>query len=144
MNHGFFFRIKSPAIIGDVPPKPVVWALRYGLAPFFPRWTPFFMPHPVSAERIWKELEPREYHANDPSPLNKGGEPFCLGTALGLLTATECVRNDVIPGITVPFTINHGDEDASVPIEGKYEPCVPLPRYNMYRSIPAADFGAPL
>mmetsp|Transcript_13389 Transcript_13389/g.20761 ORF Transcript_13389/g.20761 Transcript_13389/m.20761 type:complete len:244 (+) Transcript_13389:87-818(+) len=52
--------LNCPAIVGDLPPLPVIWLLRYGLAPLFPLWTPSFMPHPVSAERIWKDEESHE------------------------------------------------------------------------------------
>ena len=45
----------APAIVSDMPPYPVVFTLRYILAPIFPRWVPFFMPNPVSADRIWRE-----------------------------------------------------------------------------------------
>jgi alpha-beta hydrolase superfamily lysophospholipase len=34
----------APAIIGDVPPWPITYTLRYLLAPLAPKWTPFFMP----------------------------------------------------------------------------------------------------
>lgn len=111
--------LNSPAIVGDLPPAPVVFLLQYCLAPFFPAWTPFFMPHPVSAERIWKDEEARAYHSDDDQSygLSRGGKPFCLGTAVGLLKALEAVR-EIIPGLTVPFCINHGDEDLGVPLAG--------------------------
>lgn len=32
--------LQAPAIIGDLPPYPVVFVLRNLLAPYFPRWTP--------------------------------------------------------------------------------------------------------
>ena len=76
------------------------------------------MPHPVSSERIWKELEPREHFSNKSDGLTHGGKPFCLGTALGLLTALETVREEVIPGLKIPFSINHGTHDEAVLIEG--------------------------
>lgn len=76
------------------------------------------MPHPISSERIWKELEPREHHSNEITPLSKGGQPFCLGTALGLLKGIESVQKDIVFGFNLPFSINHGDRDEGVPIEG--------------------------
>ena len=56
--------LNCPAIEGDLPPLPILWFLRYILAPMFPTWTPFFMPHPITSERIWKEVEPRAYYSN--------------------------------------------------------------------------------
>ena len=43
------------AIDADLPPLPVRLVLRRLLAPLFPKWTPFFMPNPVSADRIWRD-----------------------------------------------------------------------------------------
>jgi hypothetical protein len=88
------------------------------LAKLFPTRTPFFMPHPVTSDRIWKEEEPRNYYDGGNDGLSLGGAKFKLGTALGLLEALESVRQDVIPGFTVPFMINHGTNDESVLIEG--------------------------
>mmetsp|Transcript_20275 Transcript_20275/g.28509 ORF Transcript_20275/g.28509 Transcript_20275/m.28509 type:complete len:206 (-) Transcript_20275:649-1266(-) len=51
----------APAVIGDLPPCPVVFCLRYCCAPCCPKWTPFFMPNPVSADRIWRDEEVRKY-----------------------------------------------------------------------------------
>lgn len=109
--------LNSPAIIGDLPPKPVVAFLRR-LAKLTPAWRPFFMPHPVSSDRIWKDKEPRDYYDGGNDGLSLGGAKFSLGTALGLLEALESVREEVIPGFKVPFSINHGTADESVLIEG--------------------------
>jgi len=113
--------LNCPAIIGDLPPKPVIWFLRYALAPFIPRSTPFFMPHPISSERIWKDEEVRKYHS-DPKEshgLSMDGKKFCLGTAVQLLVALETVRKEVIPGLTIcPIHVTHGTEDYGVPIAG--------------------------
>lgn len=130
--HGIL--LNCPAIIGDLPPPHVVWFLRHVLAPFFPRWTPFFMPHPVNADRIWKEEEPKLYMSDTTQfhGLSNGGQPFCLATACGLLSATEDVREKVIPYLKVPFHINHGSQDYAVPISGSH--------YLMEKSLtPVAD-----
>jgi acylglycerol lipase len=113
--------LTGPAIVGDVPPYPVVLFLRYGLAPFFPRWTPFFMPNPVSPDRIWVDEQVRALHTaprEKEMQLDGSGRPFRLGTGVGLLTALEVVRSDTIPGLTVPFCVIHGEKDAAVPISG--------------------------
>lgn len=108
--------LNAPAIIGDLPSPAVVEFLRQ-LAKVFPAWRPFFMPHPVSSDRIWKDKEPREYYDGGNNGLSLGGAKFCLGTALGLLEGLEAVR-EVILGFKVPFSINHGTEDHSVLMEG--------------------------
>jgi len=110
-----------PAIIGDLPPLPVVWTLRYGLAPMFPKWTPSFMPHPVRPERVWTDERIREM-ASSPRirdmGLSAGGKAYCLGTAVALLNVTEAVRSKVIPGLNMPFCTVHGTQDLAVPIAG--------------------------
>lgn len=111
--------LNCPAFDGDFPPLPVVWFLRYGLAPFFPLWTPFFMPHPITSERVWKEAEPRKQYS-DPDllhGLSKGGAPFCLGTASGLTGAVQAAQT-LIPTFRMPFHISHGSDDYGVPLSG--------------------------
>lgn len=63
----------------------------------------------------------RAYHSSDEVrelQLGGGGQPFCLGTAKGLLNALEDVRKKVIPGFNVPFSVAHGIDDFAVPIAG--------------------------
>lgn len=108
------------AIIGDLPPKPVVIVLS-ALAKVYPKWTPFFMPHPVSPGRIWKNEQVRkEFTSGRRTEMGLDGsnQKFCLGTALGLLNALKAVREEVIPGLTVPFFVVHGTQDEGVPIAG--------------------------
>jgi len=71
--------LNCPAIEGDLPPLPILWFLRYILAPMFPTWTPFFMPHPITSERTWKEVEPRAYYSNPKNMhgLSRGGIVSC-------------------------------------------------------------------
>jgi acylglycerol lipase len=111
----------APAIVGDVPPFPVTYTLRYVLAPRYPTWTPFFMPNPVSFDRIWCDQEVLARHTNERNQeigLDACGNPFALGTAVQLLAGLEDVRNHVIPSFTVPFCAVHGTCDYGVPAEG--------------------------
>lgn len=112
--------VNCPAIHGDLPPLPVIYFLQYGLAPFFPTRTPFFMPHPITADRVWKEDEPRAFFTDQKEMrgLSTGGVKFCLGTALGMLLAMQSVQEDVIPAIQIPFHVNHGTDDHGVRISG--------------------------
>jgi len=109
-----------PAIDGDIPPFPVYQILRYILAPLFHTRTPFFMPEPVTAERIWRDPKIMECY-QDPEKVKTGldayGIKFRLGTAVGLLQAMEKGKTS-IPDITTPFCVVHGDKDAAVPITG--------------------------
>ena len=113
--------VNAPAIVSEMPPYPIVFTLRYILAPLFPRWVPFFMPNPVSADRVWRDEEVRDLHT-DPRwlemGLDGGGRPFRLGTAVSLTNALEEVRDSTIPGLNVPFCAIHGAKDVAVPIEG--------------------------
>uniref|UniRef100_A0A7S2Y9R0 Serine aminopeptidase S33 domain-containing protein n=1 Tax=Entomoneis paludosa TaxID=265537 RepID=A0A7S2Y9R0_9STRA len=113
--------LACPAIIGDLPPFPVYQILRYILAPLFPKWTPFFMPNPISPDRIWSDPEVLEMHRNPRMTemrLAGEGEPFRLGTALSLVVSLDEARFKVIPGFNVPFYLMHGTEDHGVKIEG--------------------------
>jgi acylglycerol lipase len=113
--------LMAPAIIGDLPPPPVTFVLRHILAPKFPTWTPFFMPNPVSANRIWRDTEvlnlqtDRRYYEMG---LESTGNQFSLGTALQLVTGLEDVRNIVIPTLQTPICLVHGSKDNGVPYEG--------------------------
>jgi len=115
------FCIVAPAIVGDLPPAIVVFILRNIFAPILPKWRPFFMPHPVNPDRIWKDERVRNHFTSEKQismGLHHGGQTFRLGTAAGLLSALESVREVSIPGLTVPFAVAHGSEDLAVPIEG--------------------------
>lgn len=113
--------LTAPAIVGDLPPFPKLQILRYGLAPLFPKWTPFFMPNPISPDRLWRHpdiLKERSSQRYLEMGLDGSGLPYRLGTAVNLIMALEEVRNKVIPGLTVPFCTVHGTADDGVPMEG--------------------------
>jgi len=112
--------LTAPAIIGDLPPWPVLKLLVF-LAGRYPKWRPFFMPNPVSADRIWRDPEVLAKRT-DPkylaTQIDGSGIPFRLGTGVNLIRALETVRKNVIPELTTPFLILHGTKDFAVPIEG--------------------------
>lgn len=111
----------APAIIGNQPAAPVVFFLRYILKPLIPTRTPFFMPNPVSPDRIWNNEEVREhpiFKRNKEINFDGSGKPFRLGTAVSLLNALEDVREIAIPGLKVPFCVVHGTADEATPIVG--------------------------
>ncbi len=113
--------LTAPAIIGDLPPFPKYQILRYGLAPLFPTWTPFFMPNPVAPDRMWRHpevLKERTSQRYLEMGLDGSGLPYRLGTALNLVIALDEVRKTAIPGLSVPFCTVHGTADDGVPMEG--------------------------
>jgi len=113
--------LTGPAIDADLPPYPVYYLLKNVLAPRWPKWRPFFMPNPVSPERIWRDpevLEARTAGRFVESGVDGSGIPFRLGTAANMVTALEEVRSNAIPGFELPYCIVHGTEDAGVPISG--------------------------
>ena len=115
------FVVNAPAIIGDLPPFPITFALRNILAPLYPEWTPFFMPHPVNPESIWSDDEVRAKQTSEHSKrMNLGGcgKPFRLGTAAAMVSALEHAREVTIPSLLVPYFVSHGTKDSSVPISG--------------------------
>jgi len=113
--------LQAPAIVPpDLPPKPVVMAL-VKMAEYYPTWIPFFMPNPVSTSRIWKDEKVKEIIDSKERRemlIEGGGRPYRLATAVSLLTAMEQVREDIIPGLTVPFCVIHGEQDIAVPVAG--------------------------
>ena len=113
--------LTAPAIIGDLPPYPVYFLLRYVLAPRYPKWRPFFMPNPISADRIWRDPEVLALRTDErfvEMGIDGSGIPFRLGTALSLVLALDDVRSKAIPGFNVPYCILHGTDDYGVPITG--------------------------
>jgi len=114
--------LNCPAFDGDMPAWPIVWILRYILKPLLPLWTPLFMPHPITPERVWKEAEPRENYTDQSKihGLSKGGKPYCLGTAAGLIAALQSAQ-ELFPTFRVPFHINHGSDDYGVPFSGSQQ-----------------------
>lgn len=113
--------LNAPAIVGDLPPKLITWLLKDILTPRYPTSTPFFMPHPVTPERIWENEKVRNHSTSESEKilrLHGSGNKFCLGTATGLVTALEEVRTKVVPGFNVPFCVSHGTEDLGVKVEG--------------------------
>ena len=112
--------LTAPAIIGDLPIYPVLQVLLL-LGKYYPTWRPFFMPNPVSPDRIWKDPLVRVCYLDKTKPENRidgAGIPFRLGTGVQLLHALEDVRKKVIPELKTPYIVIHGTQDHGVPISG--------------------------
>lgn len=108
--------LTSPAIEVDTPAFPVLQVLT-GFASIFPRWTPFFMPNPVSPDQIWRDpqvLDLRTNPAYAGNSIDGSGLKLRLGTAVAVLQAVEDVRNIVIPSLRLPFLTLHGTADEAV------------------------------
>ncbi|CAJ1944333.1 unnamed protein product [Cylindrotheca closterium] len=113
--------LTAPAIHADLPGFPVYQILRYIIAPLMPTKRPFFMPHPIPPERIWRDQRAMEFFTspqNEKWGLEEAGKKLRLGTALGCVVAMENACNHVIPEFSVPFCIIHGTQDDGVPIAG--------------------------
>ena len=112
----------APLIIWDLPDAPVsFFVLRHVLAPIFPKSTPFFMPNPTSADRIWKDKDVVAQNMDNrcvEMGLDAWGQPFSSGTAVQMLNALDEVCKVTIPALETPFCVVHGTHDFSVPIEG--------------------------
>mmetsp|Transcript_41831 Transcript_41831/g.100832 ORF Transcript_41831/g.100832 Transcript_41831/m.100832 type:complete len:406 (+) Transcript_41831:90-1307(+) len=113
--------LSAPAIYADLPGFPVYQILRYIVAPLIPKRRPFFMPHPITPDRIWRDQGAREHFTSDDYQkygLGEAGKKLRLGTALGCVVAMENACNHVIPQVSSPFCIIHGTKDEGVPIAG--------------------------
>ena len=71
----------APALQAVMPPKLVVWTLRYGLAPFFPKWIPPFMPDNLAVEKIWEDQSVAHWYKTKDELGDPEGK-LRLGTAL--------------------------------------------------------------
>lgn len=111
----------APAIIPpDLPPKPIVLLLT-SLAKHYPTWIPFFMPNPVSTDRIWRDkrvVEKFDSVRMREMGIEGGGRPYRLATAVSLLEALDKVQTEIISNLKVPFCVVHGENDFAVPISG--------------------------
>ena len=112
--------VLAPAIVGDLPPPPVVWLLKDVLAARYPQWIPFFMPNPVSADRIWRDeyvLQQQRLPTKQKWGIDGTGNPFCLHTAVELLGALNEVRDTAIPKLSLPLCSLQGSKDYAVVVE---------------------------
>mmetsp|Transcript_3809 Transcript_3809/g.6502 ORF Transcript_3809/g.6502 Transcript_3809/m.6502 type:complete len:385 (-) Transcript_3809:133-1287(-) len=110
----------APAVVADLPPKPILNILRNRLAPHHPYWIPFFMPNPVTAKRVWRDPEVYKlamHPKKDVWGIDDSTKPLCLETGVQLLDAMEALKNDVIPHLTIPFSAIHGVADKAVLVE---------------------------
>jgi alpha-beta hydrolase superfamily lysophospholipase len=111
----------APAILpAKLPPQPVTFLLKQVLARLAPRWQPFFMPHPVNPERVWRDPSVRKMQVERASQpyIGGSGTRFRLGTAVQLLRALEQCYHQAVPGLELPFCVVHGDMDVAVPHKG--------------------------
>ena len=112
--------LMAPAVIAELPPKPILGLLKNKLAPKHPYWVPFFMPNPVTAKRIWRD--PEVYKLNmhpkkDKWGIDDSSKALCLGTGVQLLDAMEEAKNNVIPNLTIPLCCIHGRKDKAVLVD---------------------------
>jgi acylglycerol lipase len=123
----------ATATEGDMPNPIVVFILADVLAKCFPKSTPFFMPNPVSTDRIWRDEEVRKANCSTLSrKLDSSGTPFCLGTAAQLIRALQVLRDVVIPKLKAPYIAIHGSADYAVPVSD-------VDYLEQYAATPKAD-----
>lgn len=106
--------------MAKLPSTPIITVLT-GLATLFPTWIPSFMPNSVTPDKIWKnENVMKEFTSarRGEMSLNGGGRALCLGTALALVRTLQNVREEAIPGLSVPYFVAHGSHDFGVPLAG--------------------------
>jgi len=107
----------SPAVEGKLPPAPVVFTLRHCCAPCCPDSRPFFMPHPVHADSIWRDEKVKARATSDEDTMGGGGMPFKLGTATALLKEIEDLA-PMIPEISFPFAVVASVNDVAIDTAG--------------------------
>ncbi|CAM9306043.1 unnamed protein product [Discosporangium mesarthrocarpum] len=107
----------APAIQGNPPPRPVVLALRYLVAPYFPRTE---LPNMLEAvhlpDKVWKNKEDQDTAARDGwgNPGGLGwGRNMKFRMALNMLDMVEVINNR-LSDVTFPFLVMHDPDDAIV------------------------------
>ena len=108
----------APAISVDMPSPVIVFILRYLLAPLMPKSTPFFMPQPLSASKIWEDKSIADWCLEEDT-LGNGREKLKLGTAFQVVLLMEYVQNLIKAGkVSFPWAVVQADNDLITPIEG--------------------------
>ena len=108
----------APAISVDMPSPVIVFILRYLLAPLMPKATPFFMPQPLSASKIWEDKSIADWCLEEDT-LGNGREKLKLGTAFQVVLLMEYVQNLIKAGkVSFPWAVVQADNDLITPIEG--------------------------
>ncbi|CAM9382724.1 unnamed protein product [Ascophyllum nodosum] len=107
----------APAIRGNPPPSPVIFALRYCVVPFLPRTqVPNFLESVKIPEEVWKKEEDRALAKRD-----GWGRPGGIGwnhnmkfnMAMNMLDMIGVVSTR-LSDVVFPFTIMHDPKDAIV------------------------------
>lgn len=108
----------SPAIYPNTIYAPVRYILEFGLVPIFgDRRLPSWVPNPIAPERIWRDPERLEIGKKKDGIMGAGRHPP-YKTLLTLTNAMVKVRDETIPGLTVPFCLVHGAKDLAIPVAG--------------------------
>jgi len=108
----------APAISVEMPSPIIVFILRYILAPIMPKNSPFFMPQPLSKDKIWEDKSVGDWCIEEDT-LGNGREKLKLRTALQVVLLMEYVQNMIKAGkISFPWAIVQADKDLITPIEG--------------------------
>ena len=108
----------APALSVDMPSPVIVFILRYLLAPIMPKVSPFFMPQPLSASKIWEDKSIADWCLEEDT-LGNGRDKLKLGTAMQVVLLMEYVQNLIKAGkVSFPWAVVQADNDLITPIEG--------------------------
>jgi alpha-beta hydrolase superfamily lysophospholipase len=102
---------------GDIPNFVKIFVLRYLLTPLMPTSSPFFMPRPMTSERLWRDEDVLRINTSQARrKIDVCGKPYRLLTAVQLLEASHEVLNESIPSLQAPFVALHGTQDDGCPV----------------------------
>jgi hypothetical protein len=83
-----------------------------------PKATPFFMPQPLSASKIWEDKSIADWCLEEDT-LGNGREKLKLGTAFQVVLLMEYVQNLIkAKKVSFPWAVVQADNDMITPIEG--------------------------
>ncbi len=107
----------SSALSTEVPAYPVLKTL-LGMAWSYPRWTPFFMPHPVKLEKLLHDQS--TLHPVRHDPYGSEGAPVPLQTGVNIISSMRDVQREFgHEGLADQhFFALHGIQDLVCPASG--------------------------
>ncbi|CAB9517004.1 Monoglyceride lipase [Seminavis robusta] len=108
----------SPAIYPDTMYAPAQWYLQLCVTPFIPNWRPpACIPNPVGPSKVWRDPE-RVAKGLEHNPISAHCKHPPYLSLWTLTVAMRVVRDQSIPGLTLPFCVVHGVKDSAIPVVG--------------------------
>ena len=109
--------VTCPCLDPPLPPYPVLWAIRYFLAPLFPLWVPSsFYTNPGynnnNNNKQYKQTLRQQLG------LDTADDAYSLRTGAELVRTMQTARHVAVPGLSSAFCLIHGTQDRVCRLDG--------------------------